>query len=207
MVGLIGKKIGMTRVFLDDGISLPVTVIEAGPCYITQIKKDNGRDGYNAIQLGFKETRKKLITKPVMGHLEKAKVKPVKVLKEFRNFGDSDDMKLGDALDVSLFNAGDVVNVTGTSKGKGFAGVMKRHGFHGGQATHGQSDRLRAPGSLGQSSSPSRVFKGMKMGGRMGGEQVTVKGLEVVQIDSANNLILVKGAIPGANESIVYIKK
>ncbi|MCK5737631.1 50S ribosomal protein L3 [bacterium] len=207
MVGLIGKKIGMTRVFLDDGISLPVTVIEAGPCYITQIKKDNGRDGYNAIQLGFNETRKKLITKPVMGHLEKANVKPVKVLKEFRNFGDSDDMKLGDALDVSLFNAGDVVNVTGTSKGKGFAGVMKRHGFHGGQATHGQSDRLRAPGSLGQSSSPSRVFKGMKMGGRMGGEQVTVKGLEVVQIDSANNLILVKGAIPGANESIVYIKK
>jgi large subunit ribosomal protein L3 len=197
----------MTRVFLDDGVSLPVTVIEAGPCYITQIKKEDGRDGYNAIQLGFNGTRKKLVTKPIMGHLEKANVKPVKVLKEFRDFGDLENMKLGDELDVSLFNAGDVVNVTGTSKGKGFAGVMKRHGFSGGQATHGQSDRLRAPGSLGQSSSPSRVFKGIKMGGRMGGEKVTVKGLVVVQIDAANNLILVKGAIPGANESIVYIKK
>ena len=197
----------MTRVFMEDGVCMPVTVIEAGPCYITQIKKESGRDGYNAVQLGFNETRKKLIKKPIIGHLEKASVKPVKVLKEFRDFEDSDNMKLGDELGVDLFNAGDFVNVTGTSKGKGFAGVMKRHGFGGGQQTHGQSDRLRAPGSVGQSSSPSRVFKGIKMGGRMGGQTVTVKGLEVVQIDAANNLILVKGAVPGANESIVYIKK
>lgn len=205
MIGIIGKKIGMTRIFDEVGNSIPVTVVEAGPCCVTQVKTEE-KDGYNAVQMGFDETRKKVLTKPALGHLEKAKVKPLKVLKEFRDFDGAEALKLGDEIKVDSFSEGQLVRVTGVSKGKGFAGVIKRHGFGGGQQTHGQSDRLRAPGSIGQSSYPSRVFKGMRMAGRMGAEKVTVKNLEIMKVDPANNLLIIKGAIPGANNSIVYIK-
>lgn len=206
MIGIIGKKIGMTRIFNERGESLSVTVIEAGPCYVTQLKTQ-ATEGYNAVQLGYLETRKKLLRKPALGHLDKAKVKPVKILKEFRDFDGIEQLKPGDEIKVDRFSVGELVNVTGVSKGKGFAGVIKRHGFSGGQQTHGQSDRLRAPGSIGQSSWPSRVFKGMKMAGRMGGSNVTVKGLELLKVDKANNLLIIKGAIPGANNGVVFIKK
>lgn len=206
MIGIIGKKVGMTRIFDEQGVSYPVTVIEAGPCYVTQIKTvDN--DGYEAVQVGFNETRKKLLNKPELGHLGKAKVKPLKVLKEFRNFEGFTDLKIGDEIKVDLFNVGEKVSVTGVSKGKGFAGAMKRHGFGGGPRTHGQSDRGRAPGSLGQSSYPSRVFKGMRMAGRMGGRSVTTSNIKVLKIDTGNNLLVLKGNIPGANNGIVFIKK
>jgi large subunit ribosomal protein L3 len=206
MIGIIGKKIGMTRIFDDKGNSIPVTVVEAGPCYVTQVKTSE-KDGYSAVQMGFDETRKKILTKPVLGHLEKAKVKPMKVIKEFRDFDGAETLKLGDEIKVDSFVAGQLVRVTGISKGKGFAGVVKRHGFRGGPKTHGQSDRMRAPGSLGQSSYPSRVYKGMRMAGRLGGVQVTIKTLRILKIDLVNNLLLIKGAIPGANNGVVYIKK
>jgi len=206
MIGIIGKKIGMTRIFTEQGLSLPVTVIEAGPCFVTQIKT-TAKDGYDAVQLGFNETRKKLLTKPVLGHLEKGKVPPVKVIKEFRDFDGLSDLKPGDEIKVERFSEGEIVDVTGTTKGKGFTGVVKRHGFGGGPKTHGQSDRMRAPGSLGQSSYPSRVFKGMKMAGRMGNQSVTVKNLMIIKVDPTNNLLIVKGAVPGANNGIVYVKK
>lgn len=206
MIGIIGKKIGMTRIFDAVGNSIPVTVVEAGPCYVTQIKTQ-AKDGYNAVQMGFNETRKKILTKPVLGHLEKAKVKPVKVIKEFRDFDGGETLQLGDEIKVDRFTVGQLVRVTGISKGKGFAGVVKRHHFRGGPQTHGQSDRMRAPGSLGQSSYPSRVYKGMRMAGRLGGVQVTVKTLRILKIDTVNNLLLIKGAIPGANNSVVFIKK
>lgn len=206
MIGIIGKKIGMTRIFDAAGNSIPVTVVEAGPCYVTQIKTQV-KDGYNAVQMGFNETRKKILTKPVLGHLEKAKVKPVKVVKEFRDFEGGETLQLGDEIKVDRFTVGQLVRVTGISKGKGFAGVVKRHHFNGGPQTHGQSDRMRAPGSLGQSSYPSRVYKGMRMAGRLGGVQVTVKTLRIIKIDPVNNLLLIKGAIPGANNSVVFIKK
>jgi len=206
MIGIIGKKIGMTRIFDAVGNSIPVTVVEAGPCYVTQIKTQ-AKDGYNAVQMGFNETRKKILTKPVLGHLEKAKVKPVKVIKEFRDFDGGETLQLGDEIKVDRFTVGQLVRVTGISKGKGFAGVVKRHHFRGGPQTHGQSDRMRAPGSLGQSSYPSRVYKGIRMAGRLGGVQVTVKTLRILKIDTVNNLLLIKGAIPGANNSVVFIKK
>jgi len=206
MVGIIGKKIGMTRIFNEQGESFPVTVIEAGPCYVIQIKKESS-DGYRAVQMGFNETRKKLVTKPVLAHLEKANVPPVKIIKEFKDFDEMDSLKQGDEIRLDRFEVGETVSITGTSKGKGFSGVVRRHGFGGGPKTHGQSDRLRAPGSLGQSSYPSRVFKGMKMAGRMGGSSVTVKNKKILKIDVANNLLVVKGAIPGAANGIVYIKK
>lgn len=206
MIGIIGRKIGMTRIYDEKGEASPVSVIEAGPCYVTQIKTQT-TDGYNSIQLGFNETRKKLVTKPILGHLEKAKVKPVKVLKEFRDFDGLGQFALGDEIRADKFSVGDIVAVVGTSKGKGFAGVIKRHHFGGGPITHGQSDRQRAPGSLGQSSYPSRVYKGLRMAGRMGGHSVTAKNLKILQIDLVNNLILIKGAIPGPINGIVFIKK
>lgn len=206
MIGIIGRKIGMTRIYDEKGEASPVSVIEAGPCYITQIKSQ-ANDGYNSIQLGFDETRKKLVTKPLLGHLEKAKVKPVKVLKEFRDFEGLDQLALGDEIRVDRFSVGDIVDVVGTSKGKGFAGVVKRHHFGGGPITHGQSDRTRAPGSLGQSSYPSRVYRGLRMAGRMGGHSVTAKNLKILKIDLVNNLILIKGAIPGPINGIIFIKK
>ncbi|MDZ7260978.1 MAG: 50S ribosomal protein L3 [candidate division KSB1 bacterium] len=206
MVGLIGRKIGMTRVFDEQGNSIATTVIEAGPCYVTQIKTQDV-DGYQAIQLGFQEKREKLTTKPLLGHFNKAGVKPLRVLREFRDFEAAENLKLGDELRADIFSVGDIVAVSGNAKGKGFAGVVKRHGFRGGPKTHGQSDRHRAPGSLGQSSYPSRVFKGLRMAGRMGNTKVTVRNLQVLKVDAANNLIMVKGAVPGAINGIVVISK
>ncbi|MBD3289987.1 50S ribosomal protein L3 [candidate division KSB1 bacterium] len=206
MSALIAKKLGMTRLFDDQGKNIPVTVLQAGPCYITQIKTKEV-DGYEALQLGFLSKKEKLTTKPLAGHFKKADVSPLRILKEFRDVKIDESMKLGSELKVDIFEVGDTVMVSGVSKGKGFAGGVKRHGFHGGQKTHGQSDRLRAPGSIGQSSYPSRVIKGTRMAGRMGGENVTVRNLEVVKIDPANNLLVIKGAIPGSIQGIVYVKK
>jgi len=206
MSGLIGKKIGMTRVFDPQGNCRAVTIIETGPCYITQIKTIEN-DGYEAVQLGYKVTREKLTRKPIEGHLKKSGVPPVKILKEFRNFENMNKLKPGDEIKVEIFSEGDKVTVTGISKGKGFTGVVKRHGFVGGPKTHGQSDRYRAPGSIGQSSSPSRVLKGIKMAGRSGGKKVTVKNVFVEKVDPKNNLLILRGAIPGANQGTVFIRK
>ena len=206
MSALIAKKLGMTRLFDDQGQNIPVTVLQAGPCYITQIKTKEV-DGYEAVQLGFLPKKEKLTTKPLEGHFKKANVTPLKHVKEFRNIKIDDSVKSGTELKVDIFEVGDMVTVSGVSKGKGFAGGIKRHGFSGGQKTHGQSDRLRAPGSIGQSSYPSRVLKGTRMAGRMGGENVTVRNIEVVKIDPVNNLLVVKGAVPGAIQGIVYVKK
>jgi len=205
MPGLIGKKIGMTSVFSADGKNVPCTVIEAGPCVVTQIKTVE-IDGYEALQLGFEEKKEKHTTKPEAGHFKKASVAPQRHLVEFKGF--EGEFKLGDALTVELFDAATWVDVVGTSKGKGFQGVVKRHGFGGvGQSTHGQHNRLRAPGSLGASSFPSRVFKGMRMAGRTGGDTITVQNLEVLKVIPEHNLLLVKGSIPGAKGSIVIINK
>jgi len=206
MSGILGKKIGMTSIFNERGESVPCTVIEAGPCYITQIKtKDN--DGYDAIQLGFEDKRESLVNKPMSGHFKKSNMKPKKILREFKGF-DVSKLQVGAELKVdALFAIGDVISVSGTSKGRGFQGVVKRHHFGGGFKTHGQSDRLRAPGSIGSSSYPSRVFKGMKMAGRMGGERVTIKNLKILRIIPESNILLVKGSVPGYNNSYVEIHK
>ena len=206
MSALIGKKLGMSRIFDEQGKNVPVTILEVGPCYVTQIKTEKN-DGYNAIQLGFSSKREKLLTKPMLGHFKKAKVAPQRIVKEFRDCNNSEALKLGTEIKVDIFNVGDSINITGVSKGKGFAGCIKRHGFSRGLKTHGQSDRLRAPGSIGQSSYPSRVLKGTRMSGRMGGDKVTIKKVTIVKIDINNNVLLVKGAIPGSKQGIVYIKK
>ena len=205
MPGLLGKKIGMTNYYEEDGRVSPVTVIEAGPCTVVTIRTKKV-DGYEALQLGFGTKKEKHLVKPQIEDYKKKNLKPSSVLKEFRDF-DISEYKIGDELNTALFSEGDVVKVSGKSKGKGFQGVMKRHGFHGGQRTHGQGDRERAPGSIGQSSYPSRVFKGMKMGGRMGYKRITTSGLKVVKVIAEKNVILVKGAVPGAINSIVEIKK
>ncbi len=205
MSGLLGKKIGMTSVFSEEGNMVPVTIIEAGPCYVTQIKSTE-KDGYNAIQLGYGDKKEKNISKPLLGHFKKANVKTVRFIKEFSVLTDR-EMKLGDEIKVDLFQAGDKVKITGYSKGRGFTGVVKRHGFRGGPLTHGQSDRLRAPGSLGQSSYPSRVYKGIKMAGHMGNKRVSVSGLIVVKVDPEKNLLFVKGAVPGARNSYLEVHK
>jgi large subunit ribosomal protein L3 len=202
--GIIGKKVGMTRIFDERGRNIPVTVIEAGPCYVTQIKTDD-TDGYTAVQVGFDEVREKLITKPELGHLKGAG-KVLRTLKEFR-LEEVNDLKVGDVINVDIFQKGDIVAVTGKSKGKGFQGTMKRHNFHGGPASHGQKDRLRAPGSIGAGSSPSRVWKGMKMSGQMGNETVTVRNIEVVEIRPEKNILLVKGSVPGSRNGIVQLIK
>lgn len=205
MAGLLGKKIGMTRIFDDNGNVVPVTVVEAGPCYVTQIKtKEN--DGYDSVQLGYNQKKEKNITKPILGHLKKNNVPAVKKLKEFTSF-EGKEVKLGDTVTVDIFSPGEFVKVTGLSKGRGFMGVVKRHGFRGGPKTHGQSDRLRAPGSLGQSSDPSRVYKGLKMGGQMGNKKVTVPELQIIKIDVDNNLLYIKGAVPGARNNYLEIHK
>jgi large subunit ribosomal protein L3 len=206
MSSLIGKKLGMTRYFDPSGQNVVVTILEAGPCYVTEIRSRE-QHGYDAVQLGFDPKREKLTTKPIMGHLKKAKVKPLRIIKEFRNFDSRSDLKLGDEIRVDIFSVGDRVTVTGVSKGKGFAGVVKRHHFSGGPKTHGQSDRHRAPGSLGQSSYPSRVYKGLRMAGRLGGERVTVRNLKIIKVDSEKNLLVVKGAVPGHIKNYVFIKK
>jgi len=206
MPGLIGKKIGMTSVFSVDGKNLACTVIEAGPCVVTQVKTV-ATDGYEAIQLGFEEKKEKNTTKPQLGHFKKSGTTPKRHLVEFKEF--DGEFKLGDAITVDkIFEADDFVDVTGTSKGKGHQGVVKRHGFGGvGEATHGQHNRLRAPGSIGACSTPSKVFKGMKMGGRMGGDTVTIQNLQILKVIPENNLILLKGSLPGAKGSIVIVNK
>ncbi|RKY55210.1 MAG: 50S ribosomal protein L3 [Candidatus Neomarinimicrobiota bacterium] len=204
MNGIIGKKVGMTRIFDERGRNIPVTVIEAGPCFVTQIKTDE-TDGYTAVQVGFDEVREKIITKPELGHLKGAG-KVLRTLKEFR-LDEVNDLKVGDEINVDIFEKGDIVAVTGKSKGKGFQGTMKRHNFSGGPKSHGQKDRLRAPGSIGAGSSPSRVWKGMKMSGQMGNENVTVRNIEVVEIRPDKNILLVKGSVPGSRNGILQLVK
>jgi len=204
MKGILGKKVGMTQVFSEEGHVVPVTLIEAGPCYVTQ-KKDKKHDGYTAVQLGFSEISEKRARKPLAGHLKKAGAPMLKYLREFR-VKDHQDLEVGQVIKADIFSVGDFVDVVGTSKGKGFAGVVKRHGFAGGMKTHGQSDRHRAPGSIGAGTTPGRVFKGMRMPGRMGGERVTVSNLEVVIVDPERNLLAVKGAVPGAKNGLVIVK-
>jgi len=196
----------MTRLFDETGKNVVVTIVEAGPCYVTEIKSKE-EHGYDAVQLGFSEKREKVTTKPLRGHFKRAGVKPQGILKEFRTFDSDATFTLGDEIKVDIFSVGDTVTVTGISKGKGFAGGVKRHGFGGGPKSHGQSDRHRAPGSIGQSSYPSRVYKGIKMAGRMGGKAVTVRNLQVVKVDNERNLLFVKGAIPGHIKGYVFVKK
>jgi len=205
---IIGRKLGMTTIFDAAGDQVVCTVVEAGPCTVTQIKTEE-TDGYSAIQLGFGEKKAKRTTKALQGHFEAAGSTPLRHVMEFRSVADSDDLSLGDEVTVEgRFADGDVVEVTGTSKGKGFQGVVKRHGFAGVmEATHGQHNRQRAPGSIGQASSPSRVFKGIKMGGRMGGDRVTVKNLRIVGVYPDKNLLLIRGAVPGAKKGILEIRK
>jgi large subunit ribosomal protein L3 len=205
MKGLLGKKLGMTQIFDDQGEVIPVTVIEAGPCYVTQ-KKTLEHDGYAAVQLGFEQVDRKRTNKPQFGHVSKNDLPPLRHLREFR-VSDHSDLSEGQKLDVGLFETGDRVDVMGTSKGKGFAGVMKRHGFGGGPKTHGQSDRWRAPGAISSGSTPGRVHKGLRMAGRMGGDRVTVQNLEVVLVDPERNLLAVKGAVPGARGGLLIIRE
>ena len=219
---ILGKKIGMTQVFTERGTVVPVTVIEAGPCIVTHIKTAE-KDGYEAVQIGFEEAKAQRIKRPERGHLkaalgdnilniEKPK-KPEDQLMALRHLREVQadnigDYKIGDRIVAgSVFAAGERVDVIGTSKGKGFQGVMKRHHFHGGPATHGQSDRRRAPGSIGSGTTPGRVFKGMRMAGRTGGDRITTQNLEIVRIDAERNLVLIKGAVPGADGGLVMIRK
>ncbi|MNK01000.1 50S ribosomal protein L3 [compost metagenome] len=205
MSGLIGRKIGMTSIFDENGKNIPCTVIEAGPCVVTQVRT-NAVDGYEALQLGFDDKAEKHATKAAVGHFKKAGTVAKKKVVEFQEF--VNEHKLGDVITVDLFAEGEFVDVQGVSKGKGFQGVVKRHGFGGvGQATHGQHNRLRAPGSVGASSYPSRVFKGMRMAGRMGGDNVTIQNLRVLKVVADKNLLVVKGCVPGHKNSYVIIQK
>ncbi|MBD5210156.1 MAG: 50S ribosomal protein L3 [Bacteroidales bacterium] len=205
MPGLLGKKIGMTSVFSADGKNVPCTVIEVGPCVVTQVKTVE-KDGYDALQLGFEVKKEKHTNQPEMGHFKAAGVAPQRHLAEFKGF--NGEYKLGDTITVEMFNDNDFVDVVGTSKGKGYQGVVKRHGFGGvGQATHGQHNRLRAPGSIGACSYPAKVFKGMRMAGQMGNERVTVQNLQVVKVLPEHNVLMIKGSIPGSKGSIVLIEK
>ncbi len=205
MIGILGKKIGMTTYFESSGNAIPCTVVEAGPCTVTRIKTKE-KDGYDAIQFGFGVRREKTVSKPVRGQYSKNKLPVPRYVKEIREFP-ADGLKPGDVIKVDIFKEGDIIKVTGTSKGKGFQGVVKRHGFGGGVRTHGQSDRERAPGSIGASSYPSRVWKGQRMAGRMGGRRTTIRNLKVVKIIPDSNLMLIKGPIPGANSGYIEIYK
>ncbi|WP_430812441.1 MULTISPECIES: 50S ribosomal protein L3 [unclassified Carboxylicivirga] len=205
MPGLIGKKIGMTSVFSADGKNVPCTVIEAGPCVVTQVKTVE-TDGYEAVQLAFDDKKEKSTTQPEAGHFKKAGATPKRKVVEFHEF--ENELKLGEEVDVKLFEENSFVDITGISKGKGFQGVVKRYNFRGvGDATHGQHNRLRAPGSIGAASYPARVFKGMRMAGRTGGDRVKVENLKVIKVIPENNLILVKGSVPGAKGSYLIIEK
>jgi large subunit ribosomal protein L3 len=207
MPGLLGKKIGMTSIFTEEGDSVPVTVLEVGPCKVFS-KKTDEKDGYKSIQIGFGEKKEKKLNNGQKVFFKKLKTKPVKILREFKNFSNYDELNVGDELNVEIFSVGEKVVVSGVSIGKGFQGVMKRHGFGGvGGTTHGQGDRLRAPGSIGQSSYPSRVFKGTRMGGRTGNQKTSVKNLKIMKIVPDENLIFVKGAVPGSINSLIEINK
>ena len=203
MRGLIGQKLGMTQFWREDGEVVPVTVIQGGPCVITQIKTEE-RDGYSSVQLGYKDKKESRETKPQIGHFKKANATPKYFVHEFRDL-EVGDKKEGDAVDVDMFEVGDQVTVSGTSKGRGFAGVMKRHNFSGGRASHGKSDQLRAGGSIGASSDPSRVWPGKKMAGRMGGKRASIRNLEIVAVDVENHIVMVKGAVPGPNNGFVEL--
>jgi large subunit ribosomal protein L3 len=204
--GILGKKIGMTSIFDDNGQMIPCTIIEAGPCYVTQVRT-KVKDGYEAVQLGFDEIKERLVNKPLKGHFKKSGVKPLRLISEFRIINGT-QFQLGQEVRVDSFAQGDVVDVSGRSKGRGFQGVVKRHHFSGvGMTTHGQSDRVRAPGSIGSSSYPSRVLKGMRMAGRMGGDRVTVKNLKVLKVIAESNILIVKGSVPGAINSYLEIVK
>jgi large subunit ribosomal protein L3 len=205
MSGLIGKKIGMTSLYDEKGNNLACTIIEAGPCVVTQIKNEE-KDGYNSVQLGFLDKKDRNINKAEAGHFKNAETTPKSNLFEFKNF--ENELSVGDVLNVDHFSEGEFVDISGTSKGKGFQGVVKRHGFAGvGQSTHGQHNRLRAPGSIGAASYPARVFKGMKMAGQMGNEKVTVQNLKVIKVVPEKNLLVLKGCVPGHKNSIVTIRK
>tara|TARA_B100000614_G_C14563211_1_gene497926 strand:- start:4651 stop:5475 length:825 start_codon:yes stop_codon:yes gene_type:complete len=200
---LIGKKVGMTSIYDSDGEQFPATIIEAGPCFVSQIKSFEN-DGYTAVQIGFVKDMK--ANKPRTNHFNKSGIEPLKHLSEFR-VSDSKNFNLGEELNVNVFNEGDIVKISGTSKGKGFAGVMKRHGFGGGRASHGKNSVMRKPGSVGAGADPSRIWKGKKMPGRYGGTRVTSKGLEILKIDKENNLLFVKGSVPGANNGLLTISR
>jgi large subunit ribosomal protein L3 len=201
--GYLGKKIGMSQVFGDDGRVIPVTVIQAGPCIVTQIKTKE-RDGYEAVQLGYGEVKRR--NKPLTGHFQSTNSRLCRYLREVQA-DDIAELHEGQAIGVDIFQPGERIDVIGRSKGKGFAGVVKRHGFHGGPRTHGQSDRARAPGSIGAGTTPGRVLKGLRMAGHMGDERITVKGLEVVRVDPERGLLLVKGGIPGAPNGLIQIRR
>ena len=204
MPGIIGRKIGMTSIYSAEGKAMPCTVIEAGPCVVTQIKTQD-RDGYDAVQLGFGDRKDKNTPNALKGHFKKAKTEPKAKLVEFGGF---EDLNLGDTVNVDIFEEGEFVTVGGVSKGKGFQGVVKRHGFGGvGQATHGQHNRMRAPGSIGAASYPARVFKGMRMAGQMGNKMVRMENLQILKVLAEKNLIVVKGSIPGSKGSTVTIEK
>ena len=205
MSGIIGKKVGMTSIFDAEGRNIPCTVIEAGPCVVTQVRTSE-KDGYEAVQLAFDEKKEKNTSSQMKGHFAKANTTPKRKLVEFKTF--EDEKSLGDTVTVEIFAEGDFVDVVGTSKGKGFQGVVKRHGFSGvGMQTHGQHNRLRAPGSLGASSWPSRVFKGMRMAGRTGGDRVKIQNLQILKVYAEQNLLVVSGSIPGAKGSYVIVDK
>jgi large subunit ribosomal protein L3 len=203
--GLLGKKIGMTQIFDENGAAIPITVIEAGPCYVTQVR-DVETDGYTAVQLGFGEVKPKRLTGGQLGHLKRNDLPPLRYLREFRTKKDA-EINPGDPVSVTVFEVGEHVDVIGTSKGRGFAGVVKRHGFSGGPKTHGQSDRQRAPGSIGATSGTARVFKGKRMPGHMGNRRVTTQNLKVVLVDEERNLIGVRGAVPGPKGGLLVIKE
>ncbi len=201
--GLLGKKIGMTQIFDDNGVAIPITVIEAGPCYVTQLLTSE-KDGYSAVQIGFDEIKPSRITNGEMGHLKRNNLPPLRFLREFRT--DDPQVAEGDKVTVDQFEVGELVDIVGTSKGRGFQGGVKRYNFGGGPKTHGQSDRMRAPGSRGAGTTPGRVFKGSRGPGHMGNERVTVQNLKVAYLDPERNLIGVKGAIPGARGGLIMIK-
>jgi large subunit ribosomal protein L3 len=205
MKGIIGKKVGMTQIFDETGNAVPVTVIEAGPCYVTQVRTAD-RDGYVAVQLGFEETKPKRLTQGQLGHLRRNNLPALRYLREFRLRNGDLDVEEGQEIKVDVFEQGERVDVIGTSKGRGFAGTIKRHGFRRGPKTHGQSDRERSPGSIGMCATPGRTLKGKRMAGRMGNQRVTMQNLEVVVVDPERNLLAVRGSVPGARNGLVMIK-
>jgi large subunit ribosomal protein L3 len=205
MKGIIGKKVGMTQIFDETGTAIPCTVIEAGPCYVTQIRTAE-RDGYMAVQLGYNEANPKRLTQGQLGHLRRNNLPALRYLREFRVRNDDLDVEEGQEIKVNVFTEGERIDVIGTSKGRGFAGHIKRHGFSRGPKTHGQSDRERAPGSIGQCATPGRTLKGVRMAGRMGNDRVTMQNLVVVKVDAERNLLAVRGSVPGARNGLVLIR-